>query len=91
MVATVKTSAAAALVALTASMASAVPANTGQLPEGLSSDIVRVHGGHRSCQQGQRGLHRHDQFGARIPCREDRPPRSCVKEGRDWYCDSPRY
>jgi hypothetical protein len=91
MIGTVKTLAAAALLASTASMASAVPANIGQLPENLSSAVVRVHGDHRSCQLGRRGWHRHNRYGERRPCREwrgeGRRPDYCVRVGPLWYCD----
>jgi hypothetical protein len=91
---TVKTLAVAALLASTVSMASAVPANIGQLPqlpEGLSSDVVPVHGFHRSCELGRRGWHRHNRYGERRPCREwrgeGRRPEYCVRVGPIWYCD----
>ena len=91
MVGTVKTLAAAALLASTASMAGAVPANVSQLSEGLSSDIVRVHGNHRSCERGPGGWHRHNRYGERRPCREwrgeGRRPDACVRVGPIWYCD----
>jgi hypothetical protein len=88
---TVKTLAAAALFAATASMASAVPANIGQFSEGLNSDIIRIHGDHRSCQRDHRGWHRHNRYGERRPCRvwrgEGRRPDYCVRVGPLWYCD----
>ena len=91
MIGTVKTLAAAALLASTASMASAVPANIGQLPENLGSDVVRVHGDHRSCQLDRRGWHRHNRYGERRPCREwrgeGRRPDYCVRVDPLWYCD----
>ena len=91
MIGTVKTLAAAAFLVSTASIASAVPANIGQLSEGLSSDIVRVHGYHRSCERGPRGWHRHNRYGERRPCREwrgeGRRPGYCVRVGPIWYCD----
>lgn len=91
MIGTGKTLAAAVLLASTASMASAVPANFGQLPEGLSSDIVRVHGRHRSCERGPGGWHRHNRYGERRPCREwrgqGRRPDYCVRVGPIYYCD----
>jgi hypothetical protein len=91
MVGTVKIVAAAVLLASTASMASAVPATIAQLPEGLSSDIVRAHGNHRSCQRGPGGWHRHNRYGERRPCREwrgqGRRPDYCVRVGPIYYCD----
>jgi hypothetical protein len=91
MVGTVKILAAAVLLASTASMASAVPANVGQLSEGLNSDIVRVHGYHRSCERGRRGWHRHNRYGERRRCREwrgeGRRPDYCVRVGPLWFCD----
>lgn len=91
MVGTVKFLAAAALLASTASMASAIPANIGQLPEGLSNDTMRVHGYHRSCQRGPGGWHRHNRYGERRPCREwhgrGRRPDYCVRVGALWFCD----
>jgi len=91
MVGTFKALAAAALLASTASTASAVPANIGQLSEGLNRDIIRVHGDHRSCQLDRRGWHRHNRYGERRPCREwrgeGRRPEHCVRVGPLWYCD----
>jgi hypothetical protein len=91
MIGTLKTVAVAALLAATASMATAAPANVGHLPDGLSSDLVRVHGDHRSCQRGPGGWHRHNRNGERRPCREwrgeGRRPDACVKFGPIWYCD----
>jgi len=91
MIGTLKTMAAAALLAATASMASAAPANMSQVPAGMSGDIVQVHGNHRSCQRGPGGWHRHNRHGERRPCREwrgqGRRPDSCVKFGPIWYCD----
>jgi hypothetical protein len=87
----VKILAVAVFLASTASMASAVPANIGQLPEGLSSDVIRVHGDHRSCQRGPRGWHRHNRYGERRPCRVwrggGRRPDYCVRVGPLLYCD----
>jgi len=72
-------------------MASAVPANIAQPPEGLSSDIVRIHGNHRSCERGPGGWHRHNRYGERRPCREwrgqGRRPDYCVRVGPIYYCD----
>lgn len=91
MVGTLKTIAAAALLAATASMASAAPGNVGQVPNGLFSDLIQVHGNHRSCERGGRGWHRHNRYGERRDCREwrgeGRRPDSCVRVGPIHYCD----
>jgi hypothetical protein len=91
MVGTVKTLAAAILLASTASMAGAASPNIGQSPEGVSSDIVRVHGNHGSCARDRRGWHRHNRFGEYRPCREwrgqGRRPDYCVRVGPLYYCD----
>ena len=91
MIGPLKTMAAAALLAVTASMASAAPANMSQVQDGASSNIVKVHGNHRSCERGRGGWHRHNRFGERRPCRQwrgqGRRPDSCVRFGPVWYCD----
>lgn len=91
MVGTLKTMAAAALLAATASVAGAAPTNVGHMPVGLSSDVVQVHGDHRSCQRGPGGWHRHNRYGERRHCREwrgeGRRPDYCVRVGPLWYCD----
>ena len=91
MMGTIKIIAVAFLLAATASMASAIPATVGQVPHGLSNDLVRVHGDHRSCERGRSGWHRHNRYGERRPCREwrgeGRRPDSCVRVGPIWYCD----
>jgi len=83
--------AAAALLAASASMASAAPANMSQVPASVSGDVVQVHSDHRSCERGPGGWHRHNRYGERRPCREwrgeGRRPDSCVKFGPIWYCD----
>jgi hypothetical protein len=90
---TVKTLAAAGLLATAASVANAAPASIGQIPDGvnISNNLARVHGNHRSCERGARGWHRHNRFGERRPCREwhgrGRRPDSCVRVGPVWYCD----
>lgn len=82
---------AAALLVSGATMASATPGSPGQVPEGVSNGLVQIHGGHRSCERGGRGWHRHNRFGERRPCREwrgeGRRPDSCVRFGRAWFCD----
>ena len=91
MIRTLKTLAAAGLLAAAASMATAAPGNIGQVPDGASNGVTQVHGGHRSCERGPGGWHRHNRFGERRPCREwrgqGRRPDSCVKFGPVWYCD----
>jgi len=92
MVGTLKTMAAAVLLAAAASMANAAaPANMSQMPDGAGSNVVRVHGDHRSCERGPGGWHRHNRNGERRPCREwrgeGRRPDSCVRFGPVWYCD----
>lgn len=86
-----KTLAAAALLAATASMASAAPANVGQVPDGLSNGLFQIHNGHRSCERGRGGWHRHNRMGERRDCREwrgqGRRPDSCVRFGPAWICD----
>ena len=83
--------AAAGLLAATASMVSAAPANVGQVPDGLSNGVVQVHGSHRSCQRGPAGWHRHNRYGERRLCREwrggGRRPDYCIKVGPLWLCD----
>jgi hypothetical protein len=91
MIRTLKTLAAGALLAVAASAAGAAPANMSQLPDGVSNDVVRVHGYHRSCERGPGGWHRHNRYGERRPCREwsggGRRPDYCVRVGPVWYCD----
>ena len=91
MIITLKILAAAGLLAATASMVSAAPANVGQVPDGLSNGVVQVHGSHRSCQRGPAGWHRHNRYGERRLCREwhggGRRPDYCIKVGPLWLCD----
>ena len=91
MIGTLKTLAAAAFLAATASMAGAGPATMSQVPDGVGSNVVRVHGNHRSCERGGGGWHRHNRNGERRQCREwrgqGRRPDSCVRFGPVWYCD----
>ena len=42
--------------------------------------IEKTHGDHRHCEEGNRGWHRHNRYGERLPCR---PQRVCKK---DWHC-----
>ena len=88
---TLKTLAAAALFAATASLANAAPLNAPQYLDGLSSDVVQVHGDHRDCRRGRYGWHRHNRYGERRECREwrgeGRRPDACVRVGPVWICD----
>ena len=91
MVGMVKTLAAMVLLASTASMVGAVSPNVAQPSDGLSSDVIRIHGNHRSCERGPGGWHRHNRYGERRPCREwrgqGRRPDYCVRVGPIYYCD----
>lgn len=91
MIGTFKTIGSAALLAATVSIANAAPGHVGQVPQGLSNDVIQVHANHRSCQRGPGGWHRHNRFGERRPCRRwdgrGRRPDACVKLGPIWYCD----
>jgi len=82
---------AAVLLAATASIAGAAPATLSLTPEGLSNNVIQVHGNHRSCERGPRGWHRHNRFGEWRPCREwrgeGRRPDACVRVGPIWMCD----
>lgn len=82
---------AAALLAASASLANAAPANMSPIPDGVMNGVIKVHGSHRVCARGRRGWHRHNRFGERRPCREWRGrgqrPDSCVKVGPLWFCD----
>ncbi|MFN3743574.1 MAG: hypothetical protein ACK4TL_02600 [Hyphomicrobiaceae bacterium] len=86
-----KTLAAAAILASAATLASAAPANLGQLPDGVRTELIQVHGNHRSCQRDRRGWHRHNRWGERRTCRRwdgrGKRPAACVRVGPIWYCD----
>jgi len=88
---TLKTLAAAGLLASAATMASAATGSFGQVADGVSNNLVQIHGSHRSCERGGGGWHRHNRFGERRACREwrgeGRRPDSCVRFGRAWFCD----
>jgi len=83
--------AAASLLAATASISNAAPLNVGQEPGEVSNDLVQVHGGHRSCERGPGGWHRHNRYGERRLCREwrggGRRPDYCVRVGGVYFCD----
>ena len=91
MIRTLKIMAAAGLLAAAASTAIAAPTGVGQVSDGASNGVVRIHGNHRSCERGPGGWHRHNRYGERRPCREwrgeGRRPDACVKFGPVWYCD----
>ena len=91
MIRTLKTLAAAGLLASAATMASAATGSFGQVADGVTNNLVQVHGSHRSCERGGGGWHRHNRFGERRSCREwrgeGRRPDSCVRFGRAWFCD----
>jgi hypothetical protein len=88
---TIKTLALAGLFAAAASVAGAAPSNVGQMVDGVSNGVTQVHGGHRSCERGPGGWHRHNRYGERRHCRtwdgRGRRPDACVKFGPVWYCD----
>lgn len=91
MIQTLKVMGAATILAVTASVAGAAPANVGQAPNGLSNGVIQVHGSHRSCERGRGGWHRHNRWGERRPCRRwdgrGSRPNACVRVGPIWYCD----
>jgi hypothetical protein len=91
MIGTLKTAVAAAVLAATASLAGAAPSHVGQLADGASSGVVKVHGDHRHCARDRYGWHRHNRFGERRRCREwrgeGRRPDHCVRFGPLWFCD----
>ena len=81
----------ASLLAATASITNAAPLNVGQELGAVSNDLVQVHGGHRSCERGPGGWHRHNRYGERRYCREwrgqGRRPDYCVRVGGVYFCD----
>ena len=83
--------AAASLLAATASITNAALLNVGQEPGGVSNGLVQIHGGHRSCERGPGGWHRHNRYGERRHCREwhgrGRRPDYCVRVGGVYFCD----
>lgn len=92
MLKSLKILATAALFAATASAANAAPASpVGDLANGLTNNLVQVHGNHRACARDRGGWHRHNRFGERRPCRvwrgQGRRPDACVKFGPIFYCD----
>jgi hypothetical protein len=56
-----------------------------------SGSVTLVHGFHRGCQLGNRGWHRHNDWGQRRPCRVwqggGKRPDFCVRVGNLVYCD----
>lgn len=81
----------AALVVASAGFAAAAPANMSQMPGGVRSDVIPVHGFHGSCERDRYGWHRHNRFGERRSCRRwdgrGRRPNACVQVGPIYYCD----
>ena len=62
--------AAAAAIALTASVASAAPfSGLGRADTGFNAGIIKVHGVHRECVEGRWGWHRSTPWGGRQACR----------------------
>lgn len=61
---------AAAALALSATAATAGPIGPIGAPSTADSEslVIQVHGGHRSCELGPAGWHRHNRFGERITC-----------------------
>ena len=86
--------AAGALLAATASVASAAPASMTKIEGGLSSQLLQVEyrgKWDRACRRGPGGWYRINRFGERRPCREWRGhgkrPDACVKVGPLFFCD----
>ena len=77
-----------------AANAAAIPGAVPQADNAAQSLIDKVHGDHRSCEEGAGGWHRHNRYGERLPCRPPSygyryeghrpPPRRCTK---DWHCE----
>ena len=88
-----KAMAAAAVLAVTASLAGAAPMTTtpAGVAEEAAGNVLKVHGNHRSCQRDSRGWHRHNEWGERRRCRtwdgRGRRPDFCVRVGPIWVCD----
>ncbi|MGE8943465.1 hypothetical protein ACO2I3_16280 [Leptospira interrogans] len=87
----IKVLAVAGFLAGTASIASAAPVAVAPVDGVGNSNIIKVHGAHRSCERDRRGWHRHNQWGERRSCRQWRGkgkrPQYCVKVGPIYYCD----
>jgi len=85
-----KTLAVAALLASGTTFAVAAPANMSQIPGGVHSNIIQVHGNHADCRRDRHGWHRHNRWGERRACRRwdgrGRRPGACVQVGPIWYC-----
>jgi hypothetical protein len=87
----IKVLAVAGFLAGTASIASAAPVAVAPVDGVGHSNIIKVHGDHRSCQRDRRGWHRHNQWGERRSCRrwrgKGKRPQYCVQVGPVYYCD----
>jgi hypothetical protein len=86
--------AAGALLAVTASVASAAPANMTVINDGLNSGLEQIQWRgkwDRTCRRGPGGWYRINRFGKRRPCRQwdgrGRRPDACVKFGPVFFCD----
>lgn len=73
-----------------ASAVAAAPVGQASTPGTPPTDVVTVHGVHRTCQLGPAGWHRHNRFGDRIPCQRwsgvGPRPSACVRVGGIWWC-----
>lgn len=91
MIRSMKFLAAAGVLAMFAGGVQAAPADMGKTGAGVTDGLVKVHEGHRRCERGRNGWHRHNRFGERRQCREwrgeGRRPDSCVQLGPVWFCD----
>lgn len=77
----------ATTLAISASTALAAPgAGLGSQP-GAASNIIQVHGVHRTCQLGPAGWHRNPRRGVRIACRPSRPRGAYWM----WHSEGPRH
>lgn len=93
MIRSLKLLAAAGLLAASATIAGAAPANVGQSGLGLADGLTQVNGCHRSCARGRNGVwHRHrgpncERRNCRQWNRRGPRPDSCVRVGPVWFCD----
>ncbi len=87
----IKALTAAGFLAGMASIASAAPVAVAPVDGVNNSNVIQVHGDHRSCQRDRRGWHRHNRWGERRACRpwrgRGKRPDYCVQVGPLWYCD----